>query len=63
MLKMNEVKDLDAKVLDQKVVECRKELRAIKLQKVTSGIEKPHRIKVLKKNVARLLTAKNAKSE
>lgn len=63
MLKMNEVKDLDAKVLDQKVQECRKELRAITLQKVTSGIEKPHRIKVLKKNVARLLTAKNAKSE
>lgn len=63
MLKMNEVNGLDAKVLDQKVVECRKELTAIKVQKVTSGVEKPHRIKVLKRDIARLLTAKNAKSE
>lgn len=63
MLKMNEIKGWDAKVIDQKVIECQKELTAIKMQKVTSGVEKPHRIKVLKQNIARLLTAKNAKSE
>lgn len=63
MLKMNEVKGWDVKVIDQKVIECQKELTAINMQKVTSGVEKPHRIKVLKRDIARLLTAKNAKSE
>lgn len=63
MLKMNEVMGWDVNVIDQKVEECRKELRAIAMQKVTTGVEKPHTIKVLKKDIARLLTAKNAKSE
>jgi ribosomal protein L29 len=30
------------------------------MEKATSGIEKPHGLKVLKKNIARLLTVKSA---
>ncbi len=63
MLKMSEIKEWDSAALDKKVDELRTELFNIKMQKTTAGIEKPHMIKDLKKNVARLLTVKNARSE
>lgn len=61
MLKMSEIKDWEASVLEKKVQELKLELFNIKMQKTTSGIEKPHRIKEIKKNIARLLTVKSAK--
>ncbi|MCK5882473.1 MAG: 50S ribosomal protein L29 [Bacteriovoracaceae bacterium] len=61
MLKMSEIKDWEGNVLDKKVTELRVELFNINMQKTTSGIEKPHRIKEIKKDIARLLTVKSAK--
>ncbi len=61
MLKMSEIKDWEANVLDKKVQELKVELFNINMQKTTSGIEKPHRIKEIKKDIARLLTVKSAK--
>lgn len=63
MLKMNEVASWENKAIDKKVEELRVELFNMNMQKSTSGIEKPHLIKEIKKDIARLLTAKNAKSE
>lgn len=63
MLKMTEIKDWDKKVITSKVSELRAELFSFRMQKATSGLEKPHRIKEIKKDVARLLTALNAKGE
>lgn len=60
MLKMEDIKKLDSKMIDAKVSECRKELFDIKMQKAAAGVEKPHRIKELKKDIARLLTVRNA---
>lgn len=61
MLKMSEIKDWEANVLEKKVQELKLELFNINMQKTTSGIEKPHRIKEIKKDIARLLTVKSAK--
>lgn len=61
VIKYKDIKDLDAKTIDAKISDIRKELFNQNMQKTTSGIEKPHTLKVLKKNIAKLLTAKNAK--
>ncbi|MCP4912620.1 MAG: 50S ribosomal protein L29 [Oligoflexia bacterium] len=61
VLKYSDVKGLDEAAVNAKVAEARKQLFDIKIQKTTSGIEKPHEIKIIKKNIAKLLTAKNQK--
>jgi large subunit ribosomal protein L29 len=61
VMKYAEVKDLDAAAIDTKVSEMKREIFNMKMEKATSGLEKPHNLKVLKKNIARLLTAKAAK--
>ena len=61
MLKMAEIKDLDNKAIASKISDLKKELFDVKFQKGTSGIEKPHLLKNLKKDIARLGTALNLK--
>ena len=63
VLNVSEIKGWDAKAIDAKVTEMRVEMFNLNMQKVASGIEKPHQLKILKKNVARLLTVKNAKGD
>jgi len=46
------------KALDGKVSDIRRELFNIRMQKTTSGVEKPHRLREAKKDIARLLTVK-----
>ncbi len=58
MLEYKEVKGWDAKTIDAKVAELRKEYFVARMQKATTGFEKPHRFKEIKKDIARLLTAK-----
>ncbi len=58
VMKYAEIKDLDAAAINTKVSEMRKEIFTMRMEKATSGLEKPHKLKVLKKNIARLLTAK-----
>ncbi|MCF8059098.1 MAG: 50S ribosomal protein L29 [Bacteriovoracaceae bacterium] len=60
VMKYTDVKALDAGAIDAKVSEIKREIFNMKMEKATSGLEKPHRLKVLKKNIARLLTAKAA---
>lgn len=61
MLKMNEIKKLDASAMNQKVSELRKELFDLRLQKNTTSVEKSHLLVDLKRDIARLLTALNTK--
>ena len=61
MLKMNEITKLDASAINQKVSELRKELFDLRLQKNTTSVEKSHLLVVLKRDIARLLTALNTK--
>lgn len=60
IMKYAEVKDMDVASIDSKVSEMKREIFNMKMEKATSGLEKPHRLKVLKKNIAKLMTAKTA---
>jgi|GEM_PF-1600259 large subunit ribosomal protein L29 len=60
-LKQEEIKDMDSKAIDAKVQSIRVELFNIRMQKAATGaVEKPHTLKIAKKNIARLLTQKTA---
>lgn len=61
MLKMTEIKSWDSKLINTKIEEFRSELVQIKMQKVTSGIEKPHRLKEIRSDIARLMTVLSSK--
>ncbi len=61
MAKFSELKTLSVKEIDKKVLELKKELFGLKMQGAVTGYEKPHRLMDLKKDIARLLTAKSAK--
>lgn len=56
MITLDDVKKLNAKDVEKKLFEMKKELLTIKLQSSVSGDEKPHRKQLLKKEIARLLT-------
>ena len=59
MLKYLEIKKMDDESIDRKLSDIRGDLFTHKMQMKTSGIEKPHLIKVAKKDIARLLTEKS----
>jgi len=61
VINFKDIKGLDAAAIDSKVSELRKQIFQLKMEKATSGLEKPHGLRVLKKNIAKLLTAKNVK--
>lgn len=61
MLKSSEISKLSEKELTEKVATLKTELFNQKFNKFTTGVEKPHQVKELKKDIARLLTALNAK--
>ncbi|MCK5073311.1 MAG: 50S ribosomal protein L29 [Bacteriovoracaceae bacterium] len=63
MLKMNEIKNWDKKAIEGKIDVLKSELFNFKMQRVTSGLEKPHKVKDNKKDIARLYTVLNQKSE
>ena len=57
---MSEVNKLDASAIKGQVSELRKKLFELKLQKVTTSVEKSHELKSVRKDIARLLTALNS---
>lgn len=63
MLKTDEISKLSAKELNARVMTLKTELFNMKFNKFTTGTEKPHTVKSLKKDIARLLTVKNAKTK
>lgn len=56
MITLDDVKKLDAKEVQKRLFELKKELLTLKIQASVSGAEKPHRKQQVKKDVARLLT-------
>ena len=63
MLKMSELIKMDKKVIEAKINELRTETFELKLKKSTTGLEKPHVMRDVKKDIARLSTVLNMKSE
>jgi large subunit ribosomal protein L29 len=61
VINFKDIKDLDAAAIDAKVSDAKRQIFQLKMEKATSGLEKPHTLKVLKKNIAKLLTAKTGK--
>lgn len=61
MLKTSEISKLSDKELNEKVMTLKSELFNNRFTKFTTGSDKPHTVKGLKKDIARLLTVKNAK--
>ena len=61
MLKTSEISKLSAKELNEKVATLKSELFNNKFTKFTTGSDKPHTVKQIKKDIARLLTVKHAK--
>ena len=57
----SEIQNWEEGEIDSQVKKLRKELFELKMAKMTKGIKNSQDISILKKNVARLLTAKNWK--
>ena len=55
-MKMSEVKELSEVELETKGRDLRVELFNLRIQKTTAQLEKPHRVKQLRRDVARLET-------
>ncbi len=62
MLQTSDISKLSVKEIAEKVAILKTELFNKKFNKFTTGTEKAHTVKELKKDIARLLTAKNAKN-
>lgn len=56
MLKMNDIRKLTTEDLEKKVSENKKELFNLKFSASTGNLEKPHRIKELRREVAKIKT-------
>lgn len=59
-MKMSELKDLTLPELAAKGNELRQELFNLRLQKATSQLEKPSRLRTLRRDVARIETQMSA---
>ncbi|MDA7821964.1 50S ribosomal protein L29 [Opitutales bacterium] len=55
-MKMSEVKELSVQEINKKLRELGDELLQLKVRKQTGQVEKPHMIKEIKRDRARLLT-------
>lgn len=62
-MRASELKDLTPDELKQKEKDFRKELFNLRFQSATGEIQNPKRIRVLRKDIARVLTVMTAKTK
>jgi large subunit ribosomal protein L29 len=55
-MKVNEIRKLSDKEINEKIVSCKEELFNLRFQQATGTIEKPSRIRDLRHTVARMKT-------
>ena len=60
-MKNAELRDLDAEGLAKKLGESREELFKLRFQHATAQLEKTHRLRQIRKDIARTLTVQNEK--
>lgn len=63
MLKTDEISKLSVKELTAKLASLKSDLFNNRFTKFTTGSDKPHVVKEIKKDIARLLTFQNAKKK
>ncbi len=56
LLKIKDIRELSSKELEGKIVEAKKELFDLRMKQSTGTLEKPSKIKELRKDVARMKT-------
>ena len=56
MMKPSEIKEMSAADRDQKLLELRQELFNLRFQAASGQMEKPHRVREIRRDIARLLT-------
>ena len=60
-MKTAELRDLDVEALGKKLGESREELFKLRFQHATAQLEKTHRLREVRKDIARILTVQNEK--
>ncbi len=60
-MKTAELRDLDVEALGKKLGESREELFKLRFQHATAQLEKTHRLRQVRKDIARILTVQNEK--
>ena len=60
-MKIAELRDLDVEGLAAKLGETREELFKLRFQHATAQLEKTHRLRQVRKDIARILTVQNEK--
>lgn len=63
MLDMEKVKSFDDQALQKKIADTEMELTKLRFQRHTAGLEKPHMLRALKKDIARLKTVQNQRGK
>ena len=61
--KTNPINELSPAELSTKLTETREKLLHLRLRKQTGQVEKTHELRALRKDIARLETARNAKNK
>lgn len=61
-MKVSELRDLSVDELERKLAETRHELFNLRFQSATGALENPARIRLAKREIARVLTVLNEKS-
>ena len=60
-MKTAELRDLDVEALGKKLSESREELFKLRFQHATAQLEKTHRLREVRKDIARIMTVQYAK--
>jgi large subunit ribosomal protein L29 len=60
-MKYKEIKDLSAEDLNSRIAESKRDLAKLKFDHQVAPLENPMQIRLLRKEIARLMTALNAK--
>ncbi len=55
-MKVNEIRDLTSEEIENKIQEIKEELFNLRFKQATGNLEKPSRIKELRKTIARMKT-------
>ncbi len=62
-MKVAEVRELDVNELEQRVAQARRELFNLRFQHATGQLENTGQLKEVRRNIARLLTVLNQKTQ
>jgi len=60
-MKLEEIRKMNTTEIDKKVIECKDELFSLRMKQSNGSLEQTHKIKELRKTIARLKTVKNEK--